>query len=69
MNTDTGKSYIGEAAVTAALTRGERLAYISRKAAESIAAGRRARARELQARRRRNRKRDAIAKASRKANR
>lgn len=69
MNSETGKAYSGAAAVTAALTRGERLVEISSKAAASIAAGRRARSAELRARRKRHRCRDAVARASRKGNR
>ena len=70
MNSDTGKSYVGQGAVDAALSRGERLREITLRAAESIRAGREALARQHHARRRKNnRRRDVMAKASRRANR
>ena len=69
MNSETGKAYTGAGPINAALFRGEKLVEISSKAAASIAAGRRARSRELQGRRKRARKRDVIAKSSRRANR
>jgi hypothetical protein len=69
MNSDTGKSYSGVANVTAALQRGEKLIEISSKAAVGIAICRRARSVELRKKRSRQRRRDAIAKASRRGNR
>jgi topoisomerase IA-like protein len=70
MNSDTGKSYVGRGPVDAAISRGERLHEITLRAAESIRAGRLALARQkLKARRGKARRRDAIAKASRRANR
>jgi topoisomerase IA-like protein len=70
MNTDTGKSYIGRGDVDAALSRGERLREITYRAAETIRAARQALARQKWNRRRKKaRRRDAMAKASRKVNR
>lgn len=77
MNTETGKVYTTPKAIEAAQARGEKLTEVSARAAKSIKAGRAARARTLWAQRaarqrkekHRNRKRDAIAKASRKRNR
>jgi hypothetical protein len=71
MNTDTGKAYTGKEAVEAAAERGEALVPISEKAARRIKSGRGLLARKLQAARRtrRSRKRERIAKTSRRANR
>jgi len=71
MNTDTGKVYDTPREVIDAMVRGEKLAQISRKAAKRLKLGRRLLAQKLRGDRRKQkrRKRDAIAKASRKANR
>ena len=66
MNSETGKAYAEPETVAAAVNRGEKLIEISERAARSIVACRNARAAALKAQRR---KRDRLAKASRKANR
>ena len=68
MNSDTGKIYTEPATIEAAVKRGEKLIpiEISERAARNLVAGRNARAAALKAQRR---KRDRLAKASRKGNR
>lgn len=71
MNSDTGKAYAGATEVAAAVGRGEALVPIGEKAARRIKAGRGALARKIRDARckKRGRTREAIAKASRRANR
>jgi hypothetical protein len=68
MNTDTGKAYLGLAAVAAALDRGEHLVPVSDRAGAKIVLARQALARQLK-QKRRARVRDRMAKVSRRNNR